>query len=83
MKWISAKDRLPEKNVNVLIHAYVVGIGSKKVWKKNYYVAYVYSSEEWVIDCECVGGESWAIDRIEIEITHWMPLPEPPEDEEC
>ena len=57
--WVSAKDRLPEKNVPVL------------VWEKQGF-AYVDR-----LEAEC----AWQIASTHHAIvTHWMPLPEPPEE---
>ncbi len=57
--WISVQDRLPEKNVPVL------------VYEKH---GYVYVDR---LEAEC----AWQIAITpSIVITHWMPLPEPPEE---
>ena len=57
--WISVKERLPEKNVPVL------------VWEKQGF-AYVDR-----LEAEC----AWQIASTRHAIvTHWMPLPEPPEE---
>jgi hypothetical protein len=39
---------------------------------------YDYNKEEWVT----LTGEAWPGRRIEWNVTHWMPLPTPPEGEE-
>jgi hypothetical protein len=68
MKWIRVEDRLPEHHRNVLVF-YSVGLS--------------YSIAIGVIrDTDC--GELWFYlgdsSQINHHITHWMPLPEPPEE---
>lgn len=66
MDWISVKDRLPKDQKSVLI---VNGHGVIKMaslWKKK--------SNEWVW---LFNGEFKYFN----DITHWMPLPEPPKEE--
>ena len=63
MKWISVKDRLPDREVFVLAYS-----------KREEYVIMYYTGYYW---------EGWELsdsDSIQIlhDITHWMPLPEPP-----
>ncbi len=76
-KWISVKDRLPKKDGRYLVYDGDTG---------NYYDSYFDETEgefgEWqncfdtftlgVIDCEWNSCPN---------VTHWMPLPEPPEGE--
>jgi hypothetical protein len=65
MKWISAKDRLPVPCLSCLL------------WTKNnmIYIGSVYGrKKEWHIE-KITGIEHADIDWI----THWMPLPDPPE----
>lgn len=73
-EWISVNDRLPEVNTAVLIYA------NKKVYTARRYI--------------CLSAEWWSVNNrgnTDMEpgtkvpsvkakgITHWMPLPEPPE----
>jgi len=62
-KWISVKDRLPEHGVHVLTFSS----------EENYYaVSYlIYLSNERIWANGCLLGND--------NITHWMPLPKPPE----
>lgn len=76
-EWISTKDRLPEENTPVLICT-----TRKCVWKARYYDEYrvlqvLIRAAYWEVDGSC--DES--IEFEPAEVTHWMPLPEPPEGE--
>ena len=61
--WKSVEERLPEEYVRVLV-SYQEGVCS----------AY-YSFESWSSD----PSGSFATDSIIFDVTHWMPLPKPPE----
>ena len=65
-EWIKTKDRLPEDQVEVL--AFCMGY---------VYLAEIYD-KRWLIG----GGASKALFAPEGTVSHWMPLPEPPESEE-
>ena len=65
-EWISVKDRLPEEGVPVLV------TGVVKKGDHPYLVDYIYK-DDWFW---------WPMNynrTIGFVITHWMPLPEPPE----
>lgn len=62
--WISVKDGLPEEKVSVLV-AYL-GWNDKKVYTDCF--ARLDDGWKWMLDDE----------KVLVEITHWMPLPEPP-----
>ena len=65
-KWISVKDRLPIEGKNVLVF-----IPYKKV--NLHYVSYLEANKWYVPD---------RLGRYELsDVTHWLPLPEPPEGE--
>lgn len=70
-EWISVKDRLPEEidgeSKAVLVIVKFVDFRGN-VWSENYNIAWTENGE-W----DCIG-------RMGI-VTHWMPLPEPPEKE--
>lgn len=68
-KWISVKDRLPEYGVPVLVADTRDGFVSMfSLEKRPNNKSYWFNGEDWWLDQE--------------EITHWMPLPQPPKEEE-
>lgn len=71
MKWISVKDRLPKKNVEVFIackDAYN-GIAIKRA-----YLSYDVFEQH-------ISGNGTTI-YVNVEgVTHWMPLPQPPKED--
>jgi len=68
MEWISVKDRLPEKGNPVSV--VVEHMGSVRVGL-GYCEVYRDEFRQW----EDVGG-------FKINVTHWMPLPEPPKEKD-
>ena len=65
-EWIPVTERLPEKYVNVLCHL-------RSLDRK---------SEYYSIDHLMEDGQWWkAANSWKHEVTHWMPLPEPPKEE--
>ena len=64
MKWISVDDKLPEPEASVLVYPY------QNVYDEDFVITGYY---EPVMS-------SWFSERgMEIKVTHWMPLPLPPE----
>lgn len=76
-QWISVKDRLPQKITNkvlVLCKNKYVGFGHYEKYK---------GAETWYNLESQKPFNDWDLDDCETyEVTHWMPLPEPPEGEE-
>ena len=69
MNWISVKDRLPENEQTVLAY---YNFGGK--CKIRFYGTLTY----YAFDPE----PHWQHEGTGLKVTHWMPLPEPPEEEE-
>jgi Protein of unknown function (DUF551) len=88
MKWISVNDRLPEvpDQVNDLSYQHsgdvLVIDALHRQWVANYYIGPSHGNREWWCVkndnencCTCVNP-----DFSKIKVTHWMSLPESPED---
>ncbi len=63
-EWISVKDRLPEEKVNCIVH---------------YKHAYCDNDDYWAIGICFYDGEKFQM-HWAYKVTHWMPLPEPPKE---
>lgn len=68
-EWISVKDRLPEGEEDVLVH-----LTSKELVVGAFMTALIHDERFWVLSR---GGDFYACPQF--GVTHWMPLPEPPE----
>lgn len=67
MEWISVEDRLPEEDLEILMFA---DVGEAIVGK--------LTDQGWISGNQFVSWDYiWNHDIK--EITHWMPLPEPPQ----
>ena len=74
-KWISVEERLPEPYQCVIVHA-----RHTEKWRNN-----AKPEEQWhVVEEDCWLGDGWECnaDTDIHEVTHWMPRPEPPKEEE-
>lgn len=68
MEWISVKERLPEENQRVILHIPMVAEGG------NVRTGWLEPIKMWFTDSR---------DRLFYkQVTHWMPLPEPPKEDE-
>lgn len=82
-QWISVKDRLPELEEQVLVYGRAsmqsIRLVQPAVLKKNY--SYQYNPLAWEFEWEGfdIIGHDGEVDDV-LEVTHWMPLPEPPKD---
>lgn len=65
-KWISVEDRLPEEKVNCVVY---------------YRHAYCDNDGYWAIGICFYDGEKFLFDPA-YKVTHWMQMPEPPEEVE-
>ena len=63
MKWIKVQDELPQENQHVIYYFECTGVSSG-----------IYCKGIDGMDC-FVGVDGWLCD----DVTHWMPLPEAPE----
>ena len=66
-RWISVNDRLPERGITRCIIAIKLGNGLKGTLCARY-------------NADLKSWSGWYNDRITSEVTHWMPLPQPPEE---
>lgn len=87
-EWISVKDRLPEPEQGVIlctreIETYGKHHEKKKIYR-NIYIGY-FDGDEWLTSychgCEYIFRMNEKYPNETIEVTHWMPLPEPPKGE--
>lgn len=79
MDWISVKDRLPEHGKQVLLIAYgwsdttiYLGRLEHMSSETSWLTGFTSKESEW-----CIQGWSYLKEPL---VTHWMPLPEPPEE---
>ena len=86
--WISVEDRLPEDDQEVILctsetETYGKHREKKKIYK-NIYIGY-FDGYEWLTSychgCEYIFRMNEKYPNETIEVTHWMMLPEPPEEE--
>lgn len=86
--WISVKDRLPEEEQDVLMYTSEIEIYGRHKEKKHLqhdiYRGY-YEDGQWLTSycygCEYIYKMNEKYPNELIEVTHWMPLPEPPKEE--
>ena len=70
-KWISVKDRLPEADGEVVLACYQP--------RKPNYIFFAYFNGSWAIYQPTEDGLLYSHP---VRVSHWMPLPEPPEVED-
>ena len=87
-EWISVKDRLPEPEHDVIlctseIETYGKHHEKKKIYR-NIYMGY-FDGDEWLTSychgCEYIFRMNEKYPNETIEVTHWMPMPNPPKGE--
>lgn len=78
-RWISVKDRLPENEQEVIVISH--GWGGRLVYAGTY--KKIESETSWLTGITSKASDwslwGWSYLR-EPQVTHWMPLPEPPEE---
>jgi hypothetical protein len=74
MKWISVKDRLPEKYKKVIV------TNGKQVCLHYKQSGWNFKGSEGddLFPLSCEQSESWYCGIEEGDVTHWMPLPDTP-----
>lgn len=87
-EWISVDDRLPDSDQDVIlctreIETYGKHYEKKKIYR-NIYMGY-FDGYEWLTSychgCEYIFKMNEKYPNETIEVTHWMPLPQPPKGE--
>ena len=74
MEWISVKDKLPKINIYVLVYASDFHSSMKKTYcDDSIRIANLDEYDEW----QDLDDDYWGC---KMNVTHWMPLPEPPQD---
>ncbi len=66
MEWINVKDKLPTHGVFVLI----------TLAKREYYFKYIRIAQRFENSWFNESGQNCIVGKV--DVTHWMPLPEPP-----
>lgn len=75
-RWISVKDRLPEKDENYIVTVCDEGCSAGEgIWYSTVVVVAEYYKGSWTW---CDGGHEYSLEGI---VTHWMPMPELPKGE--
>lgn len=69
--WISVKERLPEEWKPVLGMVAIAEIPTRPIIDAMVYIGNIAGEDKWRV--------CWGHDMLESAVTHWMPLPEPPE----
>ena len=77
MNWISVKDRLPEEDGIYIVYANDEGCSyGEGIWYDRVVTCAEWAFNDWIW---YEGSHEYSLCGI---VTHWMPLPEPPEEED-
>lgn len=76
-EWVSVDERLPEKNIRVWAFYTGTCVHSGTTWNRDgcWFAAWWDGSWNSTLVAEALSK----LDADDVRITHWMPLPEPPE----
>lgn len=74
-EWISVKDRLPEKSQEVIVFCRTPGLND---FVNTVYYSAKFQEFNW---CDFMGDPPKS-EKGYRDVTHWMPLPEPPEEKQ-
>lgn len=83
--WISVKDRMPEEHESIFYKFLGTRKWSNSMWKQESEKVLVYVSfpdGTGVVTTGCLHNSDWVTTvskTLPQTVTHWMPLPEPPE----
>ena len=77
-KWISIKDKLPDEQQNVL----VTSGNEPYIAKLDRFDPSYLNELTWYIQGAPWRGGNWGTSLDKSNVTHWMPLPNPPKTEE-
>lgn len=87
MKWISIEDSLPDKQGEIVVLVggkiflgYSLPYGTLFLTECKF--VYFFSKPSFIpgSDISMTNGSYWSIPSEYKEVTHWMPLPQPPKD---
>lgn len=85
--WISVKDRLPEEHESIFYKFFGTPKWSNSMWKQESEKVLVYVSfpdGTGVVTTGCLHNSDWITTvskALPQTVTHWMPLPEPPKED--
>lgn len=71
-KWIAVEERLPKEWEPVLAMIYIDELPERPIIDTMWFMGNIDGRNEWRV--------CWNSDRVESDVTHWMPLPKPPTD---
>ena len=79
MKWISVKERLPEKEGDYLVCIFVISMNPHRIVRVSHGKPYKLENK---FNGHVYDNFGWSGCNSELKVTHWAKLPEPPKEEE-